>query len=55
MIYILNISQDFKNYTWTKLINDGQGPGRRYGHSIIYKKSYLLILCGYLENNPTTS
>ena len=35
------------------MISDGQGPGRRYGHSIIYKKPYLLILCGYLENNLT--
>lgn len=49
----MNISQDYKIYTWNKLINEGQGPGRRYGHSIIYKKPYLLILGGYLEKNYT--
>ena len=50
-LYILNISQYYNNYTWNKLINDGQGPGSRYGHTIIYKKPYLLILGGNLETN----
>ena len=52
-LYILKISQNYENCIWNKIINYGKGPGSRYGHKIIYKKPYLLIIGGNLENTFT--
>ena len=52
-LYILEVSLDKNNCTWYKIPTEGPGPGKRYGHVIIYYEPYLLIFGGNLGNSLT--
>ena len=52
-LYILEVSLNKTNCTWYKIPTDGPGPGKRYGHVIIYYEPYLLIFGGNLGNSLT--
>ena len=52
-LYILEVSLSKNNCTWYKIPTEGPGPGKRYGHVIIYYEPYLLIFGGNLGNSLT--
>ena len=52
-MYILEVSLKQNTCTWYKIPNDGPGPGKRYGHVIIYYEPSLLIFGGNLGNSLT--
>ena len=52
-LYVLEVSLEKNNSIWYKVPNKGQGPGKRYGHVIIYYEPYLLIFGGNLGNGLT--
>ena len=52
-LYVLEVSSEKNNSIWYKVPNKGQGPGKRYGHVIIYYEPYLLIFGGNLGNGLT--
>ena len=52
-LYILEVSLNKSNCTWYKIPTEGPGPGKRYGHVIIYYEPYLLIFGGNLGNSLT--
>ena len=52
-LYILEVSLNKTNCTWYKIPTEGPGPGKRYGHVIIYYEPYLLIFGGNLGNSLT--
>ena len=39
-LYVLEVSLEKNNSIWYKVPNKGQGPGKRYGHVIIYYEPY---------------
>ena len=41
--------------TWYKIPTEGPGPGKRYGHVIIYYEPFLLIFGGNLGNSLTNN
>ena len=47
------LAPDKNSSIWYKVPNDGSGPGKRYGHSLIYYKNYLLIFGGSFGNSLT--
>ena len=50
-LFILETKTNLNDWTWHKIINKGKGPGKRYGHTILYYKPYLLIIGGLLSDN----
>ena len=52
-LYVLEISTQNSNSFWYKVPNYGEGPGGRYGHTLIYYEPYLFIIGGNLGNLPT--
>ena len=52
-LYILEVSLNKTNCTWYKIPTEGPGPGKHYGHAIIYYEPYLLIFGGNLGNSLT--
>ena len=52
-LYILEVSPSKTACTWHKIPNEGPGPGKRYGHVIIYYERYILIFGGNLGNSLT--
>ena len=52
-LYVLEVSSEKNSSVWYKVPNDGPGPGKRYGHVIIYYEPYLLIFGGNLGNGLT--
>ena len=40
-LYVLEVSSEKNSSVWYKVPNDGPGPGKRYGHVIIYYEPYL--------------
>jgi len=52
-LYVLEVSSEKNNSIWYKVPNKGPGPGKRYGHVIIYYEPYLLIFGGNLGNGLT--
>ena len=52
-LYVLELSSEKNSSIWYKVPNDGNGPGKRYGHTLIYYEKYLLIFGGNLGNALT--
>ena len=52
-LYVLELSTEKNSSIWYKVPNNGPGPGKRYGHVIIYYEPYLLIFGGNLGNGLT--
>ena len=55
-LYVLEVSSEKNSSIWYKVPHDGSGPGKRYGHSLIYYKNYFysiikIIMNFYLFNN----
>lgn len=54
-LYVLQLSLEQNNCIWHKIPCEDQGPGKRYGHVIVYYKPYLLIFGGNLGNCLTNN
>ena len=52
-LYVLEVSTEKNRSIWYKVPNKGPGPGKRYGHVIIYYEPYLLIFGGNLGKGLT--
>ena len=52
-LYVLEVSPEKNASIWYKVPNKGPGPGKRYGHVIIYYEPYLLIFGGNLGKGLT--
>ena len=52
-LYVLEVSTEKNKSIWYKVPNKGPGPGKRYGHVIIYYEPYLLIFGGNLGKGLT--
>ena len=52
-LYVLEVSSEKNSSIWYKVPNKGSGPGKRYGHVIIYYEPYLLIFGGNLGKGLT--
>ena len=49
----MEVSLEKNICTWYKIPTEGPGPGKRYGHIIIYYEPYLLIFGGNLGSSLT--
>ena len=49
----MEVSLNKSKYSWHKIPKEGPGPGKRYGHIIIYYAPYLFIFGGSLGNSLT--
>ena len=52
-LYVLEVSSEKNSSIWYKVPNKGSGPGKRYGHVIIYYEPYLLVFGGNLGKGLT--
>ena len=51
----MEVSLEKNICTWYKIPTEGPGPGKRYGHVIIYYEPFLLIFGGNLGNSLTNN
>ena len=49
-LFILDLSNGENNSRWIKMICSGNLPDKRYGHTMIYYRPYLIIFGGNLGN-----
>jgi hypothetical protein len=52
-LFILDLSNGENNSRWIKMKINGDSPGKRYGHTMIYYRPYLIIFGGNLGNRLT--
>lgn len=41
------------NWIWGVMTTTGTSPGRRYGHTIVYSKPYIIVFGGHIGNEPS--
>ena len=52
-LYLLDLVKGDNKAEWINIpVYKGQTPGRRYGHSLVYYKPYLILFGGNLNNEP---
>ena len=51
-LYFLNLRNGEENCQWIVVPIVGASPGRRYGHSLVYSKPYLLVFGGNTGSIP---
>ena len=51
-LYLLDIRQGEDKAQWIMVPVVGTTPGRRYGHSLVFCKPYLLVFGGNTGNEP---
>ena len=52
-LFILDLTNGENNSRWIKMKTNGDSPGKRYGHSMIYYRPFLIIFGGNLGNRLT--
>lgn len=51
-LFLLNMSKGEANSSWRTIKTEGPTPGQRYGHSITYKKPFIVVFGGYCGTEP---
>jgi protein phosphatase len=51
-LYLLDLKNGEQNAEWIIVPVKGQTPGRRYGHTLVYLKPYLILFGGNYGNEP---
>jgi protein phosphatase len=51
-LYLLDLKNGEQNAEWIIVPVKGQTPGRRYGHTLVYYKPYLILFGGNYGNEP---
>ena len=50
-LFLLDLTKGDDKAEWMNvLIEKGQTPGKRYGHSLVYSKPYIILFGGYFNN-----
>jgi protein phosphatase len=51
-LYLLDLKNGEQNAEWIVVPVKGQTPGRRYGHTLVFLKPYLILFGGNYGNEP---
>ena len=52
-MFLLDLNKGDNKAEWMNIpVLKGLTPGRRYGHSLVYYKPYLILFGGNLNNEP---
>jgi diadenosine tetraphosphatase ApaH/serine/threonine PP2A family protein phosphatase len=51
-LYLLDLKNGEQNAEWIIVPVKGQTPGRRYGHTLVFLKPYLILFGGNFANDP---
>lgn len=51
-LYVLDLSTGEENATWLNIPIVGSTPGRRYGHSMVFIKPFLVVFGGNTGSEP---
>jgi len=52
-LYLFDMAKGENKATWTVIHAEGQTPGKRYGHVMIYTKPHIVIFGGHSSVEPT--
>lgn len=52
-LFFLDLSRGEDKARWTSVSTRGSNPGKRYGHSLVFIRPYIIVFGGVVGNDPT--